>query len=64
MVRHPFVDLPDGSTIQIVDSAPILKFLVIPKQQSGSRVLYGIYTDYALARIRTLEKAVRMPTFL
>ena len=42
MVRHPFVDLPDGSTIQIVDSAPILTFLVIPKQQSGSRVLYGV----------------------
>ena len=41
MARHPFVDLPDGSTIQIVDSAPILTFLVIPKQQSGSRVLYG-----------------------
>ena len=40
MARHPFVDLPDGSTIQIVDSAPILIFLVIPKQQSGSRVLY------------------------
>ena len=45
MVRHPFVDLPDGSTIQIVDSAPILIFLVIPKQQSGSRVLYAFLTN-------------------
>ena len=38
---NKFVDLPDGSTVQIVASGPLLTFLVIQKQQNGSRVLYG-----------------------
>ena len=38
---NKYVDLPDGSTIQIVDSGPLFTFLVIPKQQNGTRVLYG-----------------------
>ena len=37
---NKFVDLPDGSTVQIVASGPLLTFLVIQKQQNGSRVLY------------------------
>ena len=37
---NKYVDLPDGSTIQIVDSGPLFTFLVIPKQQNGTRVLY------------------------
>ena len=39
---NKYVDLPDGSTIQIVDSGPLFTFLVIPKQQNGTRVLYGV----------------------
>ena len=39
---NKYVDLPDGSTIQIVDSGPLFTFLVIPKQQNGTRVLYDI----------------------
>ena len=38
---NKFVDLPDGSTVQIVASGPLLTFLVIQKQQNGSRVLYA-----------------------
>ena len=38
---NKYADLPDGSTIQIVDSGPLFTFLVIPKQQNGTRVLYG-----------------------
>ena len=38
MYKH----LPDGSTVQIVASGPLLTFLVIQKQQNGSRVLYGM----------------------
>ena len=38
---NKYVDLPDGSTTQIVDSGPLFTFLVIPKQQNGTRVLYG-----------------------
>ena len=41
---NKFVDLPDGSTVQIVASGPLLTFLVIQKQQNGSRVLYGVMT--------------------
>ena len=37
---NKYADLPDGSTIQIVDSGPLFTFLVIPKQQNGTRVLY------------------------
>ena len=37
---NKYVDLPDGSTTQIVDSGPLFTFLVIPKQQNGTRVLY------------------------
>ena len=37
---NKFVDLPDGSTVQIVASGPLLTFLVIQKQQNGSRILY------------------------
>ena len=40
---NKFVDLPDGSTVQIVASGPLLTFLVIQKQQNGSRVLYEYY---------------------
>ena len=40
---NKYVDLPDGSTIQIVDSGPLFTFLVIPKQQNGTRVLYGYH---------------------
>ena len=39
---NKFVDLPDGSTVQIVASGPLLTFLVIQKQQNGSRVLYEL----------------------
>ena len=39
---NKYVDLPDGSTTQIVDSGPLFTFLVIPKQQNGTRVLYAI----------------------
>ena len=39
---NKFVDLPDGSTVQIVASGPLLTFLVIQKQQNGSRILYGV----------------------
>ena len=38
---NKFVDLPDGSTVQIVASGPLLTILVIQKQQNGSRVLYA-----------------------
>ena len=37
---NKYADLPDGSTIQIVDSGPLFTFLVIPKQQNGTRILY------------------------
>ena len=42
---NKFVDLPDGSTVQIVASGPLLTFLVIQKQQNGSRVLYQVRGD-------------------
>ena len=42
---NKYVDLPDGSTTQIVYSGPLFTFLVIPKQQNGTRVLYEIIRD-------------------
>ena len=47
---NKYADLPDGSTIQIVDSGPLFTFLVIPKQQFGTRVLYVLYTQLTTAR--------------
>ena len=45
---NKYVDLPDGSTIQIVDSGPLFTFLVIPKQQNGTRVLYTLaFKEYS-----------------
>ena len=41
---NKFVDLPDGSTVQIVASGPLLTFLVIQKQQNGSRILYVLFS--------------------
>ena len=38
--NNKFFDLPDGSTIEIVDFGGLKTFLVIPKQESGSHVLY------------------------
>ena len=49
---NKYVDLPDGSTIQIVDSGPLFTFLVIPKQQNGTRVLYGSNIFCSAQRIR------------
>ena len=43
---NKYADLPDGSTIQIVDSGPLFTFLVIPKQQNGTRVLYVSYISF------------------
>ena len=45
---NKYVDLPDGSTTQIVDSGPLFTFLVIPKQQNGTRVLYDHLTKTEL----------------
>ena len=45
---NKYADLPDGSTIQIVDSGPLFTFLVIPKQQNGTRVLYVFLCSLSL----------------
>ena len=55
---NKYADLPDGSTIQIVDSGPLFTFLVIPKQQNGTRVLYALPSDITHCSVHSTAYAL------